>query len=95
MSTLRIDFAKYGQPVLAALAMVQAMTGVGGEEAADGVKAIEAILETLTDGIAGGATPDAILADLGKLEAGTEQDDLKADTELAARFPTTSTGGGQ
>lgn len=92
IDTIKIDLAKYGQPVLAALEMIQAMTGLGGDRAATALKTIEATLRTLTDGAARDATPAEILADLGTLQSSVVQHDLDADAELAARFPSTVGG---
>lgn len=80
----------YAEPVIHAFQLVQSLTGVGGTEAATALKAIDAIVNAVNDGITNGANPKDIIAELDKLAAGVTANDAKADADLEARF---STGG--
>jgi hypothetical protein len=87
LDTIKVDVAKYGEPLLAALILVQSLTKIGGAQAEAALKAIDATIKTLVDGAAAGAEPADILRRIGVLEAGIISDRASSDAELAARFP--------
>lgn len=86
--TIKTDLAKYADPVIRALELVQSLTGVGGAPAAEALQAIAAILHTLEAGVAAQLSAADILADLDKLAPGEAADDTAAQAAIEAKWPT-------
>jgi MoxR-like ATPase len=93
LDTLKADLAKYADPVIRALELVQTLTGVGGPPAAEALVAIAAVLHTLEAGAASDLSAQNILAELDKLAPSEAADDADAEAAIAAKFPPTSTAG--
>lgn len=94
--TIKSDFVKYADPILRAIELVQSITGIGGTTAETSLKAIDAIMHTLEQGVADQLAPEQILAGLDALQAGEAADDAAAAAANAAelaKYPPTSTGG--
>ncbi len=86
-TTVKIDLAKYGDPVLRALELIQSLTGLGGPAAAEALQVAGAVLHTLETGVAANLTADDILADLDKLAPGEAADDVAAQDAISKRWP--------
>lgn len=93
LDTIKADLAKYADPVIRALELVQSLTGVGGPPAAEALVAIAAVLHTLEAGAAANLRSADILAELDKVAPGEAADDAAAEAALDAKFPPASTGG--
>jgi hypothetical protein len=93
IATIKADLAEYADPVIQALEMIQALTGIGGKPAAETLATIAAILKTLEAGVAAQLTAQGILDEMAKLAPGEAADDAAAaaanQAELA-KYP----GGG-
>lgn len=76
--TLKADLAKYAEPVLRALELVQALTDIGGPGAATALQVSHAVLNTLEAGVSAQLSPADILAELDKLAPGEAADDAAA-----------------
>lgn len=75
------------EPVLAVLEVAQAVTGLGGARAAEGLKILETALKSLGDGASGALTHDQVMAQLAAIRLGVAADEAGEDAELAAKFP--------
>lgn len=93
LDTLKADFAKYADPIIRALELVQSLTGAGGPAAAEALAAAGAVIHTLEAGVAAQLSAEDILAELDKLAPGEAADDAAAEAAIAAKFPPASTGG--
>ncbi len=76
----------YAEPVIHALQLIQNITGIGGASADTALKAIDAIVNTVNDGITKGVDPADIIKELDKLTVGIAANDAKADKDLADKF---------
>lgn len=77
---------KYAEPIIHALQLIQGITRLGGTDAATALKAVEAITNTLEDGVQIGLEPAEIVKELDKLAVGIAANDAKADKDLADKF---------
>lgn len=79
--------AKYTEPVVHALQVIQSLTHLGGADAAAALAAIDKVISTTVTGVSLGHDPSAIIAELDKLRVGVSANDAAADAALAAKFP--------
>lgn len=96
LDMIKADLAKYADPVIRALQLLQSLTGTGGAGAAAVLAAAAAVIKTLEDGIAGQLTAEQILAELDKLAPGEAADDAAAAAANAAeldKYPPPNEGG--
>lgn len=77
---------KYAGPVVHALQVIQAITGLGGSDAATALKAADAVVKTTLDGIAKGLDPDEIIKDQNLVLSMASTTDAKHDQALADKF---------
>lgn len=92
--TLKTDLAKYADPVLRALELVQSLTGIGGAGAATALQVAGAVLKTLETGVASQLSASDILAELDRLAPGEAADDAAAKAANQAeldRYPVAET----
>ena len=68
------------------LEVIQGMTKVGGDKAADALRAIGAVIDVLQEGFDGKATSDDVANQLDVLRAELLNNDAAADAALKARF---------
>jgi len=85
-NTIKADLAKYAEPVLRALELVQSLTGVGGAGAATALQTVDAILRTLEAGVSSQLSAADIIAELDKLAPGEAADDAAAAAANAAEL---------
>lgn len=77
---------KYAEPLVHALQLIQRITGLGGTDAATALNAVNAIVNTLEDGVAVDLDPKDIIEELNKLAVGLAGNDAAADAALADKF---------
>jgi hypothetical protein len=86
LKTIRTDIAKYADPVMRVLELVQSLTGVGGPKTAAALEVVAAAMKTLEQGVVDKLTPAMILANLDALTAGEAADDAAAAAANAAEL---------
>lgn len=91
--TLKTDLAKYADPVIRALELVQSLTGVGGADAAAALQVSAAVIKTLEQGVAAQLSAAEILAQMDSLTTGEAADDKAAADANAAELAKYPTGG--
>jgi hypothetical protein len=92
--TLKSDLAKYADPILRALELVQSLTGIGGAGAATALQVAAAVIKTLETGVAAQLSAADILAELDKLAPGEAADDAAAAAANQAELDKYSPAGG-
>lgn len=95
LDTIKADLAKYADPVIRALELVQSLTGIGGATVATAIETIGAVMHTLERGVVDNLTPEMILANLDALATSEAADDAAAAAANAAemaKFPAAAGG---
>jgi ribose 5-phosphate isomerase RpiB len=90
LDTILVDAEKaapYIEPILAALAIVVASTGIGGPAAVEAVALIRAAVRSLEHAANGTATVEEATARIKALGDSIVADNAAADAALTARFP--------
>ncbi len=86
LATIKAEVAKYADPIILALEMIQSMTGIGGTRTKEALVAIDAVLKTLEQGVAAQLSAADILAELNKLAPSEAADDAAAAAANAAEL---------
>ena len=68
------------------LEVIQGITRIGGDTAANALAAIDKIVATLKDGLAGKASPQAVALEIDQLFAAIAGNDAAADSALRDKF---------
>lgn len=69
-----------------ALQMIQGLTKVGGDKAAAALEAIDKVVTSVNDGVAGNTSPELVERDLDALRAELLNNDAAIDARLRERF---------
>lgn len=85
LSTVETDIEKYGPNAVTAISVALAAIGVGGEPLVV-LGVVEAVLKAFSVGVANGATPESIAADIAALQPAFAADDAAADAAVDAKF---------
>lgn len=80
------DALKIADVAFDALQVIQALTGVGGDKAADALAKIDRIVSAIHDGAAGKTSPEIVASDIAALAHSLELNDDAAMRRLKARF---------
>jgi hypothetical protein len=88
MNDRAYDMAAMMVATVHALEVIQRLTHLGGDKAADALKAIDAIVTSIGHGFEGKTTPDVIVGEINAFRQQLVDNDVAADAALAAKFPT-------
>lgn len=80
------DALKMAAVAIDGLEVIQSMTRIGGDRAADALAAIDRVVASLRDGLGGKASAQAVANEIDALFNGLAANDAAADAALAERF---------